>query len=221
MRPSVTFLRRIAIVLLLGALTTASVSLALEKYYVANKRAWIFENIGYWHFGARGLWDISVVRRPGMHVHTQYYNDSRPLDVLPSLAEYALRRADLPRWVRTPPSDEPESGSPMVWINDVAYGWPLAAMYGHGSDVLPNSSWIPRDRPPGPAAARVCRAWIPLWPGFVINSALAAAVYAALGLAIAGIRRRSRRRHGRCHACGYPTSNLARCPECGAATVTP
>lgn len=56
---------------------------------------------------------------------------------------------------------------------------------------------------------------MPVWPGFVINSL----VYAALaGSAVFGpgvVRRSARRRSGRCVMCGYEVVGLARCPECG------
>jgi hypothetical protein len=55
----------------------------------------------------------------------------------------------------------------------------------------------------------------PLWPGFLVDTAFwggaAFIVWSVPGF----VRRRARRRRGRCVRCGYELKGLAVCPECG------
>jgi hypothetical protein len=58
----------------------------------------------------------------------------------------------------------------------------------------------------------------PLWPGFALNTIFYAAIAWGLWQIPGAIRRRSRRRAGRCVRCGYDRTGLAPeapCPECG------
>lgn len=57
----------------------------------------------------------------------------------------------------------------------------------------------------------------PVWPGFLINTFLYAAIVAVLFIAPKRIRRAVRRRRGRCVACGYDRRGnpSGACPECG------
>lgn len=56
----------------------------------------------------------------------------------------------------------------------------------------------------------------PVWPGFAVNAAFYAGVCWSLLATPGFVRRWSRRRRGRCAACGYDLSGLEACPECGA-----
>ncbi len=59
----------------------------------------------------------------------------------------------------------------------------------------------------------------PLWPGFLANSLLGAAILGGTRYAMLATRRAARRRAGGCGECGYPRSGLrdrSVCPECGA-----
>jgi len=55
----------------------------------------------------------------------------------------------------------------------------------------------------------------PLWPGFAINTLFYAAVCWLLLSAPFALRRRLRRRRGRCPACAYPVGTSDVCTECG------
>jgi hypothetical protein len=58
----------------------------------------------------------------------------------------------------------------------------------------------------------------PLWPGFLANTLFYGAMVWALSQILLILRRRSRRRRGRCVRCGYNRAGLAAavvCPECG------
>ena len=63
--------------------------------------------------------------------------------------------------------------------------------------------------------------FIPIWPGFAINTALYAATLYALFFAFVDVRRFRRARRGRCVACGYDLNGVdgGKCSECGAATT--
>jgi hypothetical protein len=58
---------------------------------------------------------------------------------------------------------------------------------------------------------------VPLWPGFLVDTAFwggaAFLVWSVPGF----VRRGVRRRRGRCVRCGYELKGLAVCPECGGA----
>lgn len=55
----------------------------------------------------------------------------------------------------------------------------------------------------------------PIWPGFLINTLLFTALWAA-ALPLPRLLRNSiRRANGLCICCRYPVSELERCPECG------
>jgi hypothetical protein len=59
---------------------------------------------------------------------------------------------------------------------------------------------------------------LPLWPGFLLNTAFYALLLFALVRTPRVLRRAVRRRRGRCAACGYDRAGLdplAACPECG------
>jgi hypothetical protein len=56
---------------------------------------------------------------------------------------------------------------------------------------------------------------VPLWPGFALDTAFYGAIVLLLWSAPGVLRRRTRKRRGRCPACGYDLRGLARCPECG------
>ena len=55
----------------------------------------------------------------------------------------------------------------------------------------------------------------PLWPGFAVNTAFYGGLVFLLWSAPGFMRRRSRRRRGRCLRCGYELAGVAACPECG------
>jgi hypothetical protein len=62
---------------------------------------------------------------------------------------------------------------------------------------------------------RVGLPFLPLWPGFAINTAFYAAICWLLFAAPFALRRRLRLRLGRCAACAYPVGSSPFCTECG------
>lgn len=55
----------------------------------------------------------------------------------------------------------------------------------------------------------------PVWPGFLLDTALFAALAAALSLTTDALKRSRRKRRGACANCGYPRASGEHCPECG------
>jgi hypothetical protein len=139
----------------------------------------------------------------------------------------------LPRWATLPaPASRPD------FLNDSHYeiadarGWPLPALsfrfHGRGSSrartgeitggipLSPNSTGAWHD----PRALPLT----PIWPGLLANTALFALLWATLLYAPGAVRRKLRRRDGRCTSCGYDlraTPARAPCPECGAIAPPP
>jgi hypothetical protein len=60
--------------------------------------------------------------------------------------------------------------------------------------------------------------FMPIWPGFAINTVFYAAIVWVLFAVPGMIRRRVRRKRGQCAACGYSLRGSVggKCPECGA-----
>jgi len=56
----------------------------------------------------------------------------------------------------------------------------------------------------------------PLWPGFAVNTLFYAGVLWVLFAGPFALRRKIRRRRGRCAACAYPIGQSPVCTECGA-----
>jgi hypothetical protein len=59
--------------------------------------------------------------------------------------------------------------------------------------------------------------YLPIWPGFVIDTLFYAAIWGALVFGFAGARRGIRRARGRCPRCNYNLLFALKsgCPECG------
>jgi predicted RNA-binding Zn-ribbon protein involved in translation (DUF1610 family) len=60
--------------------------------------------------------------------------------------------------------------------------------------------------------------YLPLWPGFALNTLFYAVLAWGVWQVPLAMRRRSRRRAGRCIKCGYDlraTPAASPCPECG------
>ncbi len=90
-------------------------------------------------------------------------------------------------------------------------GWTVGDSSGRSSDHF--VCWLRR-----PWAGGVTLPFLPLWPGFAINTLFYAAIAWGLWQVPLAIRRRRRRRNGLCVRCGCDLKGLAHgspCPECG------
>jgi hypothetical protein len=124
--------------------------------------------------------------------------------------------------------DEPRE--PMHLAERETFGWPwrafqvvtmedeldlvrtdaLRSLYQRGVELRARTNQY--DRPPVLPLR-------PVWAGLIGDAAVYGAAWWSV-LAVPGLRRRWRARHGRCGACGYPRGAAAVCTECGTA-VTP
>ena len=60
--------------------------------------------------------------------------------------------------------------------------------------------------------------YLPVWPGFAVNTIFYAAIFWLLFAIPGWLRRRRRIKRGLCPACGYDLrASGGNCPECGAA----
>ncbi len=120
---------------------------------------------------------------------------------------------------------------------ETAIGWPLRSfLFGHVpliADETATISYLQQSRPefkgafavelPGqyPSLTRyIPLPYRPIWPAFLINSALYATLWFALLFIPTALRPRARRRRNACLSCGYDLQGLSPttpCPECGAA----
>jgi hypothetical protein len=83
-------------------------------------------------------------------------------------------------------------------------GWPLRSMRSERTLHLDRDAKTPIP-------------WLPLWPGFLVDTAFWGGA-AFIVCSVPGfVRRGVRRRRGRCVRCGYELKGLAVCPECGGA----
>jgi hypothetical protein len=217
-------LRRVVIAILLGVATTVAVS-------------WLamFLPSGAHGYGPRIDHDFGIATAPSImktfqisegrnrwHHVVQYWwmqvsgqsmammdRDERQFDI-----------AQLPSHLRPKSLDELMM---LSWYREV--GWPLPALTCavHWKQQILNSNVIyrveggvqlPRDAEFNPRALPLR----PLWPGFAMNTLLAAVAWWLVFWAVSSARRGWRRRRGRCLQCGYPRQGLAQlaaCPECG------
>ena len=133
----------------------------------------------------------------------------------------------LPAWsragVRIDRDGIPRRGS----LVEDAWGWPMKAMYARFEAdrlglIRPEAvSWGVHCGSYGPAIEE----WLiprvvpvgPIWPGFAVNTVIYALPLWLLALCPVALRRRIRRKRGRCIKCGYDLRGdlAAGCPECG------
>jgi hypothetical protein len=137
-------------------------------------------------------------------------------------------------------NDVGERESRLAWLRGTRlYGVPLRALRSTVQPVLvgppdpsgyqpcahafelPISTLLHRGIPTHPAngafgiSQRDRLAIVPVWPGFLINTLLAASLIAATWHAVRYIRVRRRVTRGQCPACAYQLADLTTCPECG------
>lgn len=114
-------------------------------------------------------------------------------------------------------------------VGSDAAGWPLRclgcdwAIFGHRSVPVGGSTTLVR----GGALLDASTVSVgvrtlpmrPLWGGLVVDVALFAGAWLCVVAVCAGVRRRVRRRRGKCGACGFDLTGSTgdACPECGAA----
>jgi hypothetical protein len=121
-----------------------------------------------------------------------------------------------------------DSGSNAGTYNAIlrTYGLPMRSLHCWGLLFVSQASTEQTERQSIVLPSPLPRAWnkngffpiLPVWPGFVVNTAFYAGVAWSLRWGLLAVRRRWLRHTGRCMQCGYNLSGVVSevCPECGA-----
>lgn len=204
--------------LTLGAATTVAVAWGLAFW-----RAWrgygvgiVYDNIGRSYEGEFDgqLWWVLQQRGPGYGSFT-YLGSPVPME--------HVSRKDWPR-LAAPPWCPPDRNIDQRWV--MAFGWPcLAACFrAEGTDLAMREGvdYAFHGALKFGEIGRGTTVRLPLIPiasGMACDTAFYAAAWSTTVWGCAYMRRRWRRRGGRCGRCGYDRRGLdgAPCPECGLA----
>lgn len=174
-----------------------------------------------WHVRRWNQWgyttqNFSPVERTGGSYQRERYS--------PELVSYWSRTA-----VPPPENSLDKDSMNYIWYSEVAAGWPMRTVICDWTNDGRNYS-----KPGGMAGPRrggwkyisadrrteMLFPYRPIWPGFLVNTALFSMSWLFVLLVPGAVRRARRRRAGRCVACGYDRRGLADavapCPECGA-----
>lgn len=139
---------------------------------------------------------------------------------LPLMQIDATLNFPMPSWTRRIPSDV--SGSD---IHEFRIGWPCRALCSrHALAFFDDTTRTPYSHTallqltlPWDKTKMLFLPFVPLWPGFLINTLLHAALILTIRHGLLSARSTLRRRHHRCPTCNYNCRNLhsPTCPECG------
>jgi predicted secreted protein len=105
-----------------------------------------------------------------------------------------------------------QNSMPELSLSGLATGWPFDALVG----------WYECDRECSPITRGYIHlppnrvlSYLPVWPGFDLDTALFGLLTAITVAGIQRTRRNSRAHAGRCVSCDYDLRGLPTCPECG------
>lgn len=217
--------RRIFIAILAGVATTVALSwLAMP---LPRGNAWYgprtHEDLGLWEAQDGRHWGIDRGRNAWHTVVSYWHMQISGYSLSIPAADYEAWKFDfrtLPRPLRPGSLDELHMNA---WYHQTGWPMPALACSVHWKKQIANSDVIytvrggvqlPRDARFNPRALPLT----PVWPGFLVDSALFAVLWLLLTVGAGSARRAWRIRCGRCGGCGYPRSGLAdsaACPECG------
>lgn len=221
---------RIGVFLLVGAIVNIAVAWTLVLW-PDPPPTWPDETLSQMDFFPAGEFITVVDVRPGGVRLAQYRDIPTSLYLFIDKPSQAL----IPSWSRfrigslVPLDPDGWASGDVDLYAECAAGWPFLACrswriakrgsaFGYdtldsrGLWMLPESwNWggINRDVP-----------FLPIWPGFAINTLLYAAAIWLLFAAPFSLRKRWRIRRGRCPHCAYPVGAGSVCTECGK-PVTP
>jgi hypothetical protein len=181
-------LRRIALLLVLGAVVNVAVAWGCTLYHTHYMRSFLFQptNSTPWPQDPPSNWRHSPTSYGALHSLGLTYEmcisstaEDHPGGMVVITAGWPLRAFRCSGM---------SDGSTEVWSGVLKLSWPFSM---HRVPLRP------------------------LWPGFAINTAIYAAILWMLFAAPGMIRHRRRIKRGLCPACGYPVGESAVCTECG------
>ncbi len=234
--------RKLVLLVLLGAI----VNIAVAWGCAIRPNGAYFRLEYYQQYGSDGRLDLTTVllSLPGEISLSQH-------EAKTSWARYSLApepidegdfRALVPTWSRFAvgePFEEflkhSDTDHELVSYDEYASGWPAYSLRYHGpiyvvcegSAIVYDESrmtgyfhpTLPQKMVDGGYRSEL--PYLPIWPGFAINTAFYAAVLWLASLAPFTLRRVIRRKRGACIKCGYDLRHAEHevCPECGAETT--
>jgi hypothetical protein len=222
----------LALFALLAGGAAVNVAVAWGFAWLADPQ-WDVENSGLTFAEQPGYsaWMTHHATAPGLdHVMTEIFADGvTELLILP-----IERRAEavVPPWARgrhiVPFAVDPAEGE---WMScaDEAAGWPLLALASsmrarardNKGEQWKGAIAVPDWGNPGPSSVYQGSKqprhlpYLPLWPGFALNTLFYASLLGLLFLGPGRLRRYLRGRRGLCPACAYPVGEGPVCTECG------
>jgi len=226
--------RSTAISLVLGGVTTVTIAwglAALQTTEQGIEPLWVRFDDGFYAAGWERTWGTETF---SWRDHSAVWSDGVFVDVLapPSWSITRDRQAALA--IQEAAFREAGRRDTEARVSELASGWPATAMVARVYFVWPENGppspercqggiildWKERDEL---AFAHVLP-FVPIWPGFLVDTALFAGFWSVWVFWSPMIRRTWRRAKFKCARCGYPRTGLDAnddCPECGLPCVTP
>jgi hypothetical protein len=130
----------------------------------------------------------------------------------------AYEQVDIPRWAAAPGPVDPHAR-----VDTGATGWPMRALASESWYTETAEERYHNIRLGKLGSGRIFLPLRPIWQGLFVNSAIFGVAWSALILVPLVLRRRLRRRRGRCLGCGYDMRESVGscCPECGREILLP
>jgi hypothetical protein len=204
--------------LMLGCLTTYAVAWKLANTLSGPPRRPSFND------QSSTGWAFDLQRPFGVVLLTAYMvTHSAPSHSDANLPHWSLLRRTTPQEL----ADRTHQRASADWVFECASGWPLVAVVDRECTFVDGKSLLPISGADlsirwrrGGGNQRVV-AFLPLWPGFALDTVLYATLWATTFLGIRRWRRNRRARAGQCPSCCYDLTGITTtiCPECGTPTT--
>lgn len=233
-----THVRKLLLLLLLGIFTNYTVGWTLVVQDARSMPVLASQKVGFITLGVDRRSDINrPLRLEIQRVHAPGYMHIAFKSEIMGWCGNALAEVEMPaREIvsGTPAQDAIES---VLWdqtpFEDIAHaewtmcGWPMLSMSTHRQTpaefLRPSGTVVGGSYVPVPNTYRPPRVYpfIPMWPGFVVNTGLWSAAWCLLIVGVPSFRAAWRHGRGGCTRCAYDlaSNTTGICPECGKSTA--